>query len=436
MIEEILEKVLAMSEDKLAEVPGTQHVREELLATAQGYYDDLNAKQQVAPEAVARAAFSLGRMQASLRRYDAARKSFGEVLAYQEQAAEANPTDAEMCMALADTHYEYAKLGQRLWNERDLEHAGDDAIQGVTDMLDHAAACIKWRTKAHLLAPDNREYTRLLANAQMGLGLAEFEQQQVGNRGTRFVEAEKLIDSSQKMRKGLLAANKDDGEVQADLARGYIALADLRVAEAGSTANDEALLDEAIGLRKQAIKVFEGIPAEAVNMDTRFDLANCYQACGSDYANRGDYQQAEAYFIRMGETLQPELLSNPGVYKLRKGVADAQYNLAQVTLIQADATGLDYLYDCQKTLVNALIVDPRNHDAVNLMLGYTNVMVDKLVKSDSVPDAIRCLEDAKALLNEAKSSAADIEFIEATINGFDERIEELRKHSNAEERTA
>jgi tetratricopeptide (TPR) repeat protein len=441
MIEQILEEVLSMSESKLAEVPGTQLVREELLATAQGYYDDLNAKQQVSPEAVARAAFSLGRMQASLRRYDDARKSFEEVLGYQEQQAAAQPGNAELAMALARTHYEYAKLGERIWNERDLTTPAEGARAGLADMLEHAGKCTLWRAQAHDLEPENRVYARLLANATMGLGLARLEQQQFDKQVAHFDEAEKLINSSQAMRHDLIAAQKEDGAVQADLARGYIALADLHVAkgqtpEVDQVRFDKAHFDQAIDLRKQAIEVFENLPDQAVNMDTRFDLANCYQACGSDYAKVGDYEQAEEHFIKMGETLQPELLSNPGVYKLRKGVADAQYNLAQIALIQSDNTGLDYIYDCQKNLVNGLIVDPRNHDAINLMLDYTKNMVDLLVKADSYPEAIRVLEDAKTLLNEAKSSSADIQFIEFTVERLDQRIEVLRKQSNAEERTA
>jgi tetratricopeptide (TPR) repeat protein len=435
MIEQLLEEVLGMSESKLADVPGTQHIREELLATAQKYYDDLNAKQQVSPAAVTRAAFSLGRMQASLRQYEEARKSFDEVLAYQAQQVAAQPSDAELAMALARTHYEYAKLGERIWNERDLTAPDEEARAGLADMLTHAGKCTTWRAQAHNLAPENRAYARLLANATMGLGLAQLEQQQLDKQVAHFDEAEELIESSQAMREKLIAVKQDDGAVQADLARGYIALADLRVAEAQAP-TEAAALDEAIDLRKQAIAVFENLPAEAITMDTRFDLANCYQSCGSDYANGGDYEQAEEYFIKMGETLQPELLSNPGVYKLRKGVADAQYNLAQIALIQSDTTGLDYIYDCQKNLVNALIVDPRNHDAIQLMLDYTTNMVDLLVQADSYPEAIRALEDAKTLLNEAKSSSADIEFIESTVNDIDQRIEDLRKQRNAEERTA
>src|SRR5690606_17457772 len=122
-------------------------VREELLATAQKYYDDLNAKRQVSPAAVARAAFSLGRMQASLRRYDEARKSFDEVLAYQAQQAAAHPSDAELAMALARTHYEYAKLGERIWNERDLMAPDEESRAGLADMLTHAGKCTSWRAQ-------------------------------------------------------------------------------------------------------------------------------------------------------------------------------------------------------------------------------------------------------------------------------------------------
>lgn len=437
MIEKILDDVLvSMSESQLAEMPGTQFVREDLLAKAQGYYDDLNASQEVSPAAVARAAFSLGRLQGSLRQYDKARQSFDEVLAYQKEQIGKHPTDPQLALALANTHYEYAKLGERLWNERDLANPDEEAQQGLADMLAHADACIHFRTKAHELVPANREYKRLLANATMGLSQAKLEHQQLDKRESSFTEAEQLIESSQAMRKELLAAQQDDAAVQMDLARGYIALADLRVAEATAADDDKKFLDEAIELRKQAIAIFESLPVEAISADSQVDLATCYRACGDAYAAAGNYDEAFAYFEKLGLTLNPLLLSNPGVYKYRKGVADAQYNLAQLCLIQADNLGFDFINDFQKTLVNALIVDPRNQDAINLMLAYTNNMVELLAKANAYPDAIRCLEDAKALLNDAKSSAADIGFIEATVSGIDKQIEDLRKQSNAEDHTA
>lgn len=437
MIEKILDDVLvSMSESQLAEMPGTQFVREDLLAKAQGYYDDLNASQEVSPAAVARAAFSLGRLQGSLRQYDKARQSFDEVLAYQKEQIGKHPTDPQLALALANTHYEYAKLGERIWNERDPVNPNDEARQGLETMLAHADACIHFRTKAHELVPANREYKRLLANATMGLSQAKLEHQKLDKRESSFSEAEKLIESSQAIRKELLAAEQDDVAVQTDLARGYIALADLRVAEAKAKNNDQSLLDQAIELRKQAIAIFESLPVEVIAADSQVDLATCYQACGDAYAAAKNYDEAFAYFEKLGLTLNPLLLSNPGVYKYRKGVADAQYNLAQLCLIQADNLGFDFINDFQKTLVNALIVDPRNQDAINLMLAYTNNMVDLLAKANAYPDAIRCLEDAKALLNEAKSSAADIGFIEATVSGIDKQIEDLRKQSNAEDHTA
>jgi tetratricopeptide (TPR) repeat protein len=341
-------------------------------------------------------------------------------------------------MELGRTHYEYAKLGERIWNERDVLNPGDEAKQGLADMLTHAEACIAWRTKAHELSPRSREYTRLLANATMGWGQAKIEQQQLDHNQTRFSEAEELIKSSQSMRERLLEETADD-IVQTDLARGLVALADLRVAEA-RTADEEqsrkTLVAQSLELRKQAIEIFENLPFAAMNIDVQTDLGHCYQSLGTDYAAAGDYEQAIRCFEKLGTTLNPLLLSNPGVYKFRKGVADAQFNLAQLLLHEEDNLGLDYVADFQKTLVNALIVDPRNHDAIDLMVGYSDAIATGFAETGSFPEAIRCLEDAQTLLAEAKLSAANGDFIEATIKRIQERIDGLRKDSNAEDRTA
>src|SRR5690606_10194968 len=124
-------------------------------------------------------------------------------------------SDAELAMALARTHYEYAKLGERIWNERDLMAPDEESRAGLADMLTHAGKCTSWRAQAYNLAPENRAYARLLANATMGLGLAQLEQQQLDKQIAHFDEAEELIESSQAMREKLIAVKQDDGAVQA-----------------------------------------------------------------------------------------------------------------------------------------------------------------------------------------------------------------------------
>ena len=105
-------------------------------------------------------------------------------------------------------------------------------------------------------------------------------------------------------------------------------------------------------------------------------------------------------------------MSNPGVYKYRKGVADAQYNLAQLLLIQGDTEGLIFLDGFQKTLVNALIVDPNNEKAIDLLLAYTNNIAEILGNAKYYPEAVNCLEQAKQLLEGSQGSVKDHGLIE------------------------
>ena len=441
LIEEILEKVLvSMSESDLADVPGTQFVREKLLTTAQGYYEELSSTQQVDADMIARAAFPLGRLQASLGRFGDAQGSFGNVLAYQQKIARANPRDSAALSALGQTHYEYAKLGERIWNAGDSDDPSKDAENGLAMMVEHAAECIAWRTKAYEIDSRDGEIGRLVANAKMGLALGKIEQQRIDPQAPRRNEAEQLLNEAQSLRRKLLEEQPENGKVQADLAKGFIALADLRFAEARAIAPDvqgqESLLEQSVELRKQAIEIYENLPLDAITRDTQYDLANCYQACGTDHVTAKEYARAIEYYEKMGTTLNPLLLSNPGVYKFRKGVADAQYNLSQLYLLQSDNLGLDYVADFQKTLVNALIVDPRNDDAIDLLIAYSKNIAALLAASDFFPEAVNCLEQAKSLLNEAKSNTADPAIIEAAIEKLNEEIEAVRDKGKAANRTA
>ena len=293
-----------MSESDLAEVPGTQFARQKLLATAQRYYQELGDTQQVSAEVAAPAAFPLGQLQASLRHYDNAQASFNKVLAYQAVIAAAKPSDSAACLALANTHYAISKLGEKLWNEQDPNHPSKDAAQGLELMLDHAAQCIEWRAKAHELDPKNRETSRLLANAKMGLAVGKIELQRIEPQPSNLSEAGQLLAEAQSIRQDLLKTKPDDAKMQADLARGYVGLADLRIAEAEaadlSAEDRDERLNESVELREQAIAVFKGLSAEAFTRDSQYDLANCYQACGTSYAKIEDYAKASDYYELMG----------------------------------------------------------------------------------------------------------------------------------------
>jgi hypothetical protein len=440
LIEDILDEVLiTMSESDLAEMPGTQFARQKLLTTAQRYYEELSSTQQVSQDVLARAAFPLGRLQASLGQYDDAQKSFDTVLAMQEQIAVDNPNDADASLAVALTHNEYAKLGEKLWNERDLQNPSTSSQEGLAMYLQHEKACHDWRTKALELAPDNPETARLLANAKMGLGNAESEQQKSKSSQATFAVADALLEQSQAIRNKLLNNETVKTKVLPDLAKGYISQAELQstLAQLSLEASErESHSRQAMELRHQAAEILEQLPPKSTTTDTKYDLAACYQQCGNYHALVEEYEPAIEFYEKMGMTLNPLLLSNPGVYKYRKGVADAQYNLAQLYLVQKDNLGLDYVADFQKTLVNALIVDPRNRDAIDLLVGYSQSIASLIAGRDYFPEAVGCLEQAKTFLNEAKPGAADPAIIEAAIEKLDEEIEAIRENSNESDPTA
>ena len=443
LIEEILDKVLlSMSESDLAEVPGTQFVREKLLTTAQGYYEKLNSTDQVSAEMIARAAYPLGKMQASLGRFAEAQKSFDNVLEYQKKIVEANPKDAAASLALGQTHYDYAKLGQRMWIEGDSANPSSAAKQGLAMMLNHAAETIAWRGKAHEIDPQNREITRLLANSKMGLALGKVEEQRIRPDAALFQDAEELIIEAQSIRTKLLEVKADDAKVKADLAKGFIALADLRIAKSLPLAKtdpeaQDSLVAESIKLREQAIEIYKSLPPDALSTDMKYDLANCYYACAEDYAFAGKYQKAIFNYEEMGVTLQPLLMSNPGMYKLRKGVADAQYNLAQVYLRKRDDEYWSgYVNDFQDTLVNAVIVDPKNRDALTLMFTYSDNLATMLAADENLTAAVDCLERAKTHLDKLKGMVADSDFIDSIIEKLEQRIKDLRGDEVESDRTA
>jgi len=428
------------SENVLADEPGMQLVRKTLLESAQRYYQDLLETGQTSIDKLAQSAFLLGRVQASLGDRQSAANSFETAAANYQELVQANENDSDLLAALAQTFNEHARLGEKSWYARQSGGPREEAMAGLKQWQEHAKQCVFWRNKAVRYASDDQELHRLLANAQMNLGLAITEQAGADHDLNSLSEANHLLQEAQAMRNTLLEKEPDNGRVLRDVALGFAALADMRAVEAELTKENESvngLWEESLSLRTRAADTLANLPPSAVDADTDWLLATCHQVCAESRFQLGLYEEAITDYQKMLAVMQRLLLQNPRVQRYRTGLAQAQYMLSQLLLATKQGEqGYAFFDACQQTLVEAIAIDPRNQAVIDQLVDFSTSFAGALAEQGLLEQAIQRLDRAKQLLSQVQVRGAGKAAVETAIRQLLKEMESLRQENEKADRVA
>ena len=431
----IEETFIFASEDLLAEEPGMQAARQTLLENAQRYYQELIATGQGSEDKLASAAFMLGRVQASLGQFERASASFKQSLSLQARALAEQPSDAAMLTAIARTHTEYARMGKAIWHGQESNPNSAVARDALADWIEHARASAEHRAAAVASQPDDRELKRLHANALMNLGLAEYEQAKASGDRELEEQIEKLLHDAQAIRQKLLAgdpaSDADVALVQRDFALGLVALADFRSLE-GEWSKEQApaeavdLWRESLALRTQAADQLASLPSASRTQNIEWNLATCHQARGESHVALGEINEALAAYKQMYGVMARLLLRNPNVGRFRRGVADAQFWLAQLTYVAGNSDGGgEYFAQCQDTLIEGVTINPRSPSLTRLV-DYTGSIASSLAGQAMDDRALGFLDRAVELL-EGLNAGEHQQAIDAAKSKLEDLATKLRE---------
>lgn len=418
------------SENVLADEPGMQTIRATLLESAQNYYQELLDTGQTSPEQVAKSAFLLGRVQSSLGDHDAAAQSFDTALDEFGALVKSNENNLATVKALAQTHNEYARLQEQAWYANQGLDQNKEAFGSLKSWARHAEECVAWRVEVLQAEPRDVETRRLLANAKMNLGIALSEQFLAGIEADISTRTDELFKEAQKLRQELLSESTEQTKVLRDLALGYAAQADLRFSQAelrSDVVEKNELWNESLELRTLAIETLSQIPPADVTTEIDWLLATFHQVCAECHLRMQNIKDALNEYAQTQKIMGQLLLQNPRVLKYRIGLAQSQYMQSQVLLAMRDAQGYTLFEDCQKTLADAIAINPRNQEPLTVLADYSTGFAKSLAEADENSLAEKYLSGTIKLLEQIEVREQDRAAIEATILDLQRFLDTLKQ---------
>ena len=397
----IEETFVFASESVLANEPGMQAARKTLLESAERYYQGLLETGHASESELANASYLLGKVQISLGQWEVANRSLSKALALQKKLADSTQGDATPLMALALTHNHLAKLAEIRENRDTSEANEQQRTKFLADWQQHAKQCACWRAKAVQLHPSDDEFKRLLANAEMNHGWAVAEKARADNDLAQLTSAQQMLQKAQAIRQKILGRRPKAYTVSRDLARGWVAQADLTDILAESSTGKKIALDlwqRSLVSRTEATKILENLPNAERTQETQWQLATCYQVCGDSRFRLGLLDEAIADFRQMLGVLERLMLRNPNVLRYRTSAASAQFNLCQLLLASGDDTGYAQIADFQHSLAEAIALAPNTPATLDQMAEYTSSVAESLAQDGLLAIAQQQIDQTIELL--------------------------------------
>jgi serine/threonine-protein kinase len=291
----INEMFVTVTENELLDTPGAQQLQNELLEKALRHYNYFLAETGGDPkikDEIAATHYRVGRITARIGAPDAARHHLTTALRMQEELLEQKPNDPARLKALGDTLNE---LGNHFASNRLLQEAAS-----------FYARAVEIRNQLLNLDRQNIEYSRLLANARMNLGLVEKERRD-------FEKARTLLKDAQDTRLAVLKSHPDATFIRRDVAMGYYNMANVEI--------DARKLDNAEPLLRLAIEQFEILLAQNPrSLFNRYYVSQSYRRLGTILAHADDMAGALTMFDKAQGHMETLAVGNPDVieYQLRR----------------------------------------------------------------------------------------------------------------------
>jgi serine/threonine-protein kinase len=304
-----------IGEDELLNQPGMQLLRRDLLEQARDHYQRFVRERGSDPALraeLAEAHFRLGQVEALLGEHKQAQSQYEAARIIQADLADRHNDDQQR-MALSKT---LTALGEVHMRHDNVEQAWASFVEA--ERL-RRALC-----ERH---PANREFSRLLANATMHLGLI------AKSRGD-FSAARDNLQRAEQRRRELLKQG-DNADVRRDLGRGLYNLGGLEIetASAARANNDPAAAEEhfqaAEKALREAIDIFKRLAADHPrDLGHHFRLAECWRLLADVQARNLEGEAGKHYAEALPE-LEQLAYENPFVVEYHAALAAMQMNLGR-----------------------------------------------------------------------------------------------------------
>jgi serine/threonine-protein kinase len=376
-----------VSEETLLNQPGMQPLRRDLLERALVYYqrflrqrgDDHSVRDELAATH-----FRMGLIVEEIESPAKATASYHRAIAAQRRLVAETPHSLERLEALAGALNAQGRALYKLHKIEPALHAWSEAAQVRSRLVD--------------LAPHNRDFRRLLANAHMNLGLAEHQLASDTNDDAGISRAREQFAKAEALRRQLLRDSSDDATVLRDLGRGYYNLANL-----ADAAND---LDEAKRCFEAAANALEqALQRVPSGIDDQHDLATCYRRLADleidSAAALAMYDKARTVAERLAQ-------QNPAVAKYHRELAEVYRNLGLAVYSSGKSTEAFALFDqASATLEELIQKDPRTPDYQRDSAALLRAMADVFFDQGQTERARESLSRARERLAGLASSRLD-----------------------------
>ncbi len=441
------------SEDVLAQEPGMQAARAVLLKAAQQYYTELveltpgDADSQ---RELAEAQFMLSKVQMALGQDAEAGETLTKALNIQKTLTNQNPRDAVTLTALAKSHNQLATLAQKNWQGltqlRDMGKLSAKQAAEADQQLDgwqqHSAEVVRLRKLVVELEPENLESRRLLASAMMNEGNVVGIRGYARNNLSEQDLARKKILEAQEVRLAVLQDFPEEALMRRDLARGYYNLANTELRAADQELDDQPYrqrLQLSVADLTQAIEAYQKLFASEQVLDTRLELAQCFRERASAHfrlvqkEEDGEAEEAANDFQHAEKRLKALTDRSPNVYRYRIVLAETQYNLCSFWFVQQqEERAVIQLSKCRATLLQGIRIDPRNLDAAEQFVRFTQNIVEPLLEMHNFDLADQLLQEALQELLALQQESAEYSGLQPSIETLESlarKVQSLREEA-------
>ncbi len=379
-----------ISEYDLLNEPALQPLRRDLLERALDYYGDFLRQRGGDPtlrDEIALTHFRIGVIQQAAGTTEEALAALQRARDMQQALLTETPNDNDRKYALSNT---ITAMGTSLAHA----HRDSDAL----DTYDEALALRQELVKA---APDNIEYQRKLANAEMNIGIVFKDQ-------TRWDEGRGKLNTAQDVRTMALAKDEKNDRLRRDFGKGFFNLAKLEF-EARLEALSQADGVGAETLRKKSLELAEKARAEFERLYendpksflNRIQLATCNNLLAELKALTADEAEADmAEAIQLYDSAQPVLhaltLMNPAVAEYQAELATLNLQLGRLQMRDQQAANARRSLQAAEALFAELVKQNPN------VPGYRGDLATTQRTLASVEAlAYKRFEEAEALMNKA-----------------------------------
>ncbi len=424
----------------LIDVPGMQKIRRQFLEVTRDYYETQLETNHLPPDKVAIVRTNLGVVDALLGDSNAAKENYDRAISLYESQLKDTPTSAEpdkhwdIVQALAQVHREYSNLAQEEMtlslDQRDAEEFADN----VELFAKHAMRSADLRQETADAYPDNYELQRKSANGKMNLAVARIEQYGISNQDDLLSEAEHLILQAQETRLSIKDKHEQPSRVMFDLAKGHQSIAEIHQIRAASADESESAseLHAALQQQIQCVNALSAIPADSQNRETENYLALSLQNLGNTYHQLGSEGNATRSFEEMLKIRERLLLKYPGVSEYRIGAARAHFNLSVHFIADNEADSYRHFRQCQEVLAQGPQVEPDDAEPVELLIDFTKLYTDELLKGGLRKDAISHIQYGGKLLNDLPETSRNLEYVATARSALIEMLRDIEDDSQDE----